>query len=243
VDSKVDILVVGGGPAGLLTAAYLANSHRVALIERGDLGATTKYWLTSQRRLKKHGLESCVLFRPRALTVGTFLGGYLETTGDLVVVDEKKLMKLLVERCRRHGVLLADRCSLLSLNWADNHIKAGTTSSFYETRLVIDASGGSSPVAQTFRMHKLYGFFVVCGALLRNVTLHTAEAALAHIEHLGDPPPIIEVFPCADDAVFCCVFMYSKKLIAPERLQASFELHCRHTQVASLQARQIAYYK
>lgn len=228
MSEQVDILVVGGGPAGLLTAAYLARDYRVALIERGNLGETTKYWLTSLRRLEKHGLESCILFRPSSLTAGTFLGGYLETSGDLAVVDEKKLMKLLVERCERRGVLLKAQCAVLNLNWAEDHIRAGTTSLTYDTRLIIDASGGLSPIAQTFRTHKLYGFFVVCGALLRKVELRTQAAALAHIEILGDPPPIIEVFPCGEDAVFCCVFMYSKKLMAPERLKTAFELHCRH---------------
>jgi flavin-dependent dehydrogenase len=228
MNNDVEILVVGGGPAGLLSAACLAKTHRVALIERGEVGLTTKYWLTSQRRLKKHGLESCVLFRPRKMTVSTFLGGYLETSGDLAVVDEQKLMRILVERCRNQGVLITDHCALLNLNWNKAHITAGTTSSSFKTRLVVDASGGSSPIAKTFKMHKLHGFFVVYGALLRRVTLHSKNAVLAHIEHLGDPPPIVEVFPCGEDAAFCCVFMYSRELMAPERLKAAFELCSRH---------------
>lgn len=226
--------MVGGGPAGLLTASYLADRHRVALIERGALGETTKYWATSLRRLEKHGLGDCVLYKPTSMVVGTFLGGYLETSGDLVVVDDQFLMRRLVERCRSLGVMLAEQCSLLSLNWADTRLHAQTTSDSYITRLVIDASGGQSPIAATFRLHKLYGFFTVYGALLRNIRLNTKNLILAYVEQLGDPPPIIEVFPCGDDAAYCCVFLYSKQLVPPHKLETVFRTHCRHNSFFSI---------
>ena len=231
---EVEILVVGGGPAGLLTAAYLAERHRVALIERGVLGETTKYWATSLRRLEKHGLGDCVLYRPTSMIVGTFLGGYLETSGDLVVVDDQLLMRRLVERCRSRGVMLAEQCSLLNLSWAETRLHVQTTSDSYTTRLVVDASGGQSPIAATFRLHKLYGFFSVYGALLRNIRLHTKDIVLAYVEHLGDPPPIVEVFPCGDDAAYCCVFLYSKQLVPSHKLETAFRIHCRHNSFFSI---------
>jgi hypothetical protein len=162
------------------------------------------------------------------MIVGTFLGGYLETSGDLAVVDDQLLMRRLVERCRSRGVLLTEQCSLLNLSWADTRLHVQTTSEPYVTRLVIDASGGQSPIAATFRLHELYGFFSVYGALLRNISLNTKNLVLAYVEHLGDPPPIIEVFPCGDDAAYCCVFLYSKQLVAPNKLEAAFRTHCRH---------------
>jgi choline dehydrogenase-like flavoprotein len=74
-EADFDVLIVGGGPAGLLTASYLAPKHRVALIERGVVGRTDKFWMTSEVRLRKHALEHCVLNRPSVMTCGTFLGG------------------------------------------------------------------------------------------------------------------------------------------------------------------------
>lgn len=225
---EVEILVVGGGPAGLLTAAYLAERHQVALIERGVLGETTKYWATSVRRLEMHGLGDCVLYRPSSMVVGTYLGGYLETSGDLVIVDDQLLMKLLVDRCRNRGVQLAEQCSLLNLSWADSHLHVQTTSNSYVTRLIVDASGGLSPIAATFRLHKLYGFFTVYGALLRNITLNTKSMILAYVEHLGNPPPIVEVYPCSDDSAYCCVFFYSKQLMPPHSMETAFKTYCLH---------------
>jgi hypothetical protein len=144
----------------------------------------------------------------------------------MVVVNDQVLMSLLVERCRRRGVLFADRCSLLNLKWADDRILAQTTAKLYATRLVVDASGARSPIAATFRLHKLYGFFCVYGALLQNITLRSDKIILAHVDHLGDPPPIIEVYPCGKDAAFCSAFIYSKKLRPPQDLRTLFEEHC-----------------
>jgi flavin-dependent dehydrogenase len=226
VNEKVEILIVGGGPAGLLAASDLAKRHSVALIERGSLGETTKYWLTTLRRLEKHALSECVFYQPTSMVFGTFLGGYLETFGDLAVVNDQLLMGILVERCRQRGVVFTEHCSLLNLKWADNRILVQTTSRSYVTRLVIDASGARSPIAATFRLHKLYGFYSVYGALLRNIRLRSDKIILAHVERLGDPPPILEVFPTGKDSAYCSVFIYSKLLTPPRSLKSLFEEHC-----------------
>jgi 2-polyprenyl-6-methoxyphenol hydroxylase-like FAD-dependent oxidoreductase len=228
VREEVDILVVGGGPAGLLTAAYLAERHSVALVERGLLGETSKYWVTTMRRLQKHGLAHCVLHRPKSMFVSTFLGGRAETCGDFAVVDDQLMMNVLVERCRRRGVLLTEHCALANLNWTDTMIHVQTTSKAFRARLVVDATGGLSPIAATFRLHKLYGFYLVYGALLRNIALHTGGIAMGHVEHLGDPPLILEVIPCGTDIAYCALFTYSKQLQASQTLEAAFRAHCSH---------------
>jgi hypothetical protein len=95
-------------------------------------------------------------------------------------------------------------------------------------RLVVDATGGLSPIATTFRLHKLYGFYGVYGALLQNITLNTPNIVLAYIEHLGDPPPILEIIPCGDDVAYCSVFLYSKRLLPLEAVKAEFKRHYSH---------------
>jgi|SRR6185503_3376167 len=230
VKEDLDVLVVGGGPAGLLTASRLANRHRVAVIERGALGTTSKYWVTTTRRLKRHGLAECILYNPGGMTASTFLGGFFRTTGDFAVVDDQSLMRVLLERCRSQGVQLVEKCSLLNLRWNERRIAVHTTSNAYSTRLVIDATGGQSPIAATFRLHRLYGFYSIYGSMLRGIALKTPDIVLAHIGRLGDPPPVLEIIPCGEDTAYCSIFLYSKQLIPPRNLVAAFEDHCSHNE-------------
>jgi 2-polyprenyl-6-methoxyphenol hydroxylase-like FAD-dependent oxidoreductase len=230
VKEEVEILVVGGGPAGLLTASHLADRHHVALIERGPLGNTSKYWVTTARRLESHGLAACVLHNPRAMTASTFLGGFVRATGDFAVVDDQLLMKVLVERCRSKGVEFAEECSLLNLQWTGRQVEIHTTSKSYSARLIIDATGGQSPIAATFRLHRLYGFYSVYGAMLRKISLRTSDIVLAHVGRLGDPPPILEIIPCGEDAAYCSIFTYSKRLAPAANLEKLFKDHCSHNE-------------
>jgi 2-polyprenyl-6-methoxyphenol hydroxylase-like FAD-dependent oxidoreductase len=229
-------MVIGGGPAGLLAASQLARHHEVALIDRGTLGATTKYWVTSERRLKLHGLADCICHRAPAVVLGTFLGSHARAAGDFVVVDDRLLLRVLIGRCRDSGVLLAERCSLLNLSWEESHIRADTSRGPYSARLVVDASGGQSPIAATFRLHNLYGFFTVYGALLRNIALRTEDIVLAFVDHLGDPPPILEVVPCGPDSAYCAVFTYTRQLSPPQSLESAFHAHCRKNRFFSVLA-------
>lgn len=211
----------------MLAASQLAFRHDVALIEQGSLGATTKYWVTSERRLKLHGLTDCKRLKAPAVLLGTFLGSHARAAGDFVVVDDQLLLRVLIGRCRDNGVILAERCALLNLSWEEGHIRADTSCGPYSARLIVDASGGQSPIAATFRLHKLYGFYTVYGGLLRNIALRTEDIVLAFVDQLGDPPPLLEVVPCGPDSAYCALFTYTQHLSPPQSLESTFHVHCR----------------
>lgn len=227
-NSETDILVVGGGPAGLMAAKYLSRLHRVTVIERGKLGETVKCWVTTQRRLHRHGLSDCVLETPSRMTAGTFLGAGLAATGDYAVVDDRQLLRTLLNSCTSQGVSLEENCRLMNLSWRGNHLSVETNRQNFLARLVIDASGGASTIADTFRLHKIFGFYSVYGALLRNIRLRNKEIVLGYVSQLGHPPPIIEVFPTGNDSAYCVVFVYSKSFISPHSLALMFRDHCEH---------------
>ncbi|WP_157195864.1 FAD-dependent oxidoreductase [Bradyrhizobium sp. YR681] len=229
-----DILVVGGGPAGLLTAAELSEKHRVALIDSKRLGQTSKFWVTTRRRLQKYELQDCVLSAPSKMTAGTFLGGYVAVDGDFAVVNDRRILEVLIERCRQRSVRLVENCSLISLKWCSDHIQACTTDDSFSVRAIVDASGGSSSIASTFRLHKIDGFYAVYGCELKNIEMKSQDIVLGYVAQLGDPPPIFEIVPTGENSAYCVVFIFSRSLLAPDILATSFERHCRHNPFFSL---------
>ena len=226
--SKTDVLIVGGGPAGLLAAVHLSKRHRVTLIEQGRLGQTSKFWVTTERRLKKHHLADCILYKTSRTVAGTFLGGEVSAEGDFAVVDDQRVLQTLIERCREHGVILIENCSLLNLVWNKHYIQANTTSGSFNARVIGDASGGGSLIAKTFHLHQIDGYYIVYGGLIKNIKLHTRDIVLGHVTQLGDPPPILEVIPTGEDSAYCVTFVFSRTFVEPKSIAGKFEDQCRY---------------
>lgn len=210
-----------------MAASLLSQQHRVCLIERGPLGRTAKCWVTTVRRLQKHGLDQCVLATPPTMSVGTFLGGRISVRGDFAVVDDRRALHVLIDRCKATGVHFIENCALLNLSWQERRLMADTTKGALNARLIVDATGGLSPVASTFQLHRIDGFYSIYGARLQGIKLRQSEIVLGFVSQLGNPPPVLEVFPTGDDSAYCVLFIYAKTLLPPEALADSFDRHCQ----------------
>lgn len=218
-------MVVGAGPAGLLLASKLGSDFRVSVIERRALGTTAKYWVTNEHRLRSHGLSSCVRHRASRVTAGSLLGSQAETPGDFVVVDEVRLLRELAERCNSLDIEILEHCELLSLGWSNGGVDAVTNKGRLSTRLLIDASGGASPIASTFNLHRLSGFFTVYGAHLQGINLTTEDIVGAHHLRLAKPVPIFELIPTGPASAFCVVFTASARVRPREEMKALYQSH------------------
>lgn len=223
-----DVIVVGGGPAGLLLAGKLGPHLSVTLLERSRIGQTSKFWLTNERRLAKHDLLTAARYTATRATVGTFLGSFAYAEGNFAVVDEAGLLNLLKDRCMRASVRIIENTKVLNVASDDRRLLLQTTSGPYQARLVIDASGGGSPFAATFRLHRLEGFYSVYGAHLKDLRLASEDIVGAHIVHFGHPTPLFEVIPTGPTSAFCVVFLASRNVVEPAKLNSIFQEHVEH---------------
>jgi flavin-dependent dehydrogenase len=220
-----DILVVGGGPAGLLLAEKLGRQLKVCLLERSRIGQTPKFWLTTAERLARHDLLAAAQNSATRATLGTFKGSFAYAEGDFAVADEAALLRILMDRCVQASVCLIENTKVLNVTINGQRLLLETTNGVYQARLVIDASGGGSPFAATFRLHRLEGFYSIYGAHLKDLNLASGDIIGGHIIHFGHPAPILEVIPTGPTSAFCIVFVVSKDVIEPAKLSTSFLEH------------------
>jgi flavin-dependent dehydrogenase len=220
-----DVLIVGAGPAGLLLAKKIAEHFKVIIIEKREIGNTSKFWMTTQNRLKRHDMLHCEIAHSRQITLGCFMGSTSIATGEASIIDEGILLSTLSARCKKANVLFYEKCEIVSLCWKNDYLFVDIGRTNISCRLLIDCSGGFSIISSTYQLNKIYGFFSVYGAHITNIELNSNSIALAHIIRLGYPPPYFEVIPIDYNSAICAVFISSKRLVDPFSLKEIFEDH------------------
>jgi hypothetical protein len=170
------------------------------------------------------------------MLLGTFLGGQAEIHGDLVVVDEDMLLRELVDRCRKAGVILIDHCELLNISWSKHWIHVRGSSQSFDSRLLVDCMGDNSPVASTFRPHRIHGFYSIVGAHLSRIKLKSGQIVLSYVSSLGNPALILEIAPTGNDSAYCALYTCSRQLVSVHRLDSAFREYCERNPFFELTA-------
>lgn len=178
-----DIVIAGGGPAGLSIAADLARDARVLLVERRRPGTTYATWCSYMDRVVAHGLESAVAFRADHLH---FSGPSCShaMADDCVVLDHDAVMRIWLERAAAAGVAVR-QASFLSYRRLAGGVEVATSRGPVRTRLLIDAMGCPSPIAERHRLIRRKDAWVLYGARIR-------------LPDGGRRPPRIEYRPLND---------------------------------------------
>lgn len=121
--------------------------------------------------------------------------------------------------------MLAERTRVVAVRWVDHSIEIDTTSSRIRTQLLIDCTGGSSPIASTFRLHKLAGFFTVYAQHRTRLAFDPHVLVAAQISQLGYPPVFFELMPTGPASAFCIAFTATRRARSFDELQAAVEDH------------------
>jgi 2-polyprenyl-6-methoxyphenol hydroxylase-like FAD-dependent oxidoreductase len=218
-----DIVIAGAGPAGLLLASQMGSNFRVLVLEKGPIGKTSKFWVSTKHRLEMHSLLDCAIHNATTVSMGTFLGGRAVATGDFVVTNEHKFLLTLAERCRQVGVQILEHTRLIEGRHKGMHVEVQTTSGPLMARLLVDATGGNSFFVARQEKHPPYGYFTVYGSHLTGVQLASNEIVLGYVLNDANPVPVLEIVPTGRDSAFCVLIYVTTQHIEPLLLRARFE--------------------
>ena len=112
-----DVIVIGGGPAGLGSAVHLAEKGvPLLLLEKGKICSTEKTWLTFDHIIKKYGLHECVRNRFSKVIFSCYLGNSysFENKDFISPIDEERALELLLQRAKSNGAIIKDEDFIIS---------------------------------------------------------------------------------------------------------------------------------
>ncbi len=152
--NKYDVVVLGGGPAGLGSAVNLADKGvSVLVLEENKIAQTQKTWLTFDYILEKYGLKECVRNRFADIVFSCYLGNSysFKNKSFIYPVDEEKALKLLAERAVKNGAVIKEKEPFVNyhVNAKDKIITVNTSKNSYDAKLAIDAMGRNSEILKS----------------------------------------------------------------------------------------------
>lgn len=140
-----DVIVIGGGPAGIAIGTELSKKLDVAIVEKGIIGKTTKTWVSWNANLEYNDLQDCVYNYIDTGVVKSTPGTYLYFKGKFnstyPIVDEKSVLRKWRKQLQMQNATLYENTEFLDYKAIDGGIAVETTIGTFTASLLIDASG------------------------------------------------------------------------------------------------------
>lgn len=240
IKSEFDIIVVGGGPAGLSVASEMAKKgRRVLVLEKEIAGQTKRNWFVPPFVLDDETRQFSYGGVTRFLAA-TFSGAKTKWRAKLYpaypYIDEKKILPYWVDVIRNNGSTILDNTEYLRHQVVGDMVHVTATKGIFKAPLLLDASGYNSPVLKQLQMEDgSYYWWSVYGAVLEmpltgglaigdymmwqtfKDTNPNPKASLAHGR------PVFEYEVLGPNKVFALLLFLRKEQVTKEAMKPLFE--------------------
>ncbi len=150
-----DVIIIGGGPAGLSIGSELSARFRVLVLEKGVAGATDRFWfvppevLDETTRPFSYGGVTRFLTKTYSMN-GDDLAWRAKLYDSYPYIKDRELLTYWVEIIRRNGSLVFDNCTYLDHDTDEAGVTVATSAGAFRARLLIDASGYNSSIVKKY---------------------------------------------------------------------------------------------
>jgi flavin-dependent dehydrogenase len=205
---QADVVVAGGGIAGLLVAAAFSPEVSVLLLEQADSVPQNKYWLTDADCANTNpDLAVCVESRYQSLDFIAYDGLTARIGGEYCLWNTTALTEHLYATARARGVRVLMGHRLYSIATKKDRILVRANAETIESRVLVDCMGFGSPLVGAKGTARIFGYYIVHGA---EVELRRPIAPVGLDNVIIDRrPTFFELFPTSNGTAHAAIILPS----------------------------------
>jgi len=223
---RYDAIIIGGGPAGLALGSELSRKHKILIIEKGNIGKTTKAWTTEKKIVEKCGLKKFVSASFKKCYIKVYDSDKHFVKDDFVSMDEGKLLSHFVSMIKKNKSEIVDKCEFIGARVGHDFALVGTNKKSYLCKLLIDCSGYDSKLAEHFKIYKRKFYFPVYGGIY-DCGLGKSDISLFETKDRKYPLNLFEYFPASKKKIIFYTFQYLSYRKDPLKLRKMHKLNMK----------------
>lgn len=170
---QYDVIIFGAGPAGLSIASELSKDLKVLVFDRKTaINDTTKSWLIPDMVIPIGAAEDILPFMKNGVQrflANTFQGVNVQWKANFKYhfAEEHELLTYWGEKTAANGADILLDCWYEDSFITNERVVISTSKGEFCGKLLLDASGGQSPIRGKYALRENWYWWSVCGAIVR----------------------------------------------------------------------------
>ena len=217
-----DIIILGGGIAGLLLASELSSLCKVAIVEQEEVIPNKKYWLTDEQSLIKNmDLKIAIDQFIDKMQIISHEGLVCEVKGKYIIWNSRKLLKTLISKCNTNKVDIYLNSRFYTYRYKGNKVIIRAGINQISATLLVDAMGYSSPIVDVTNNVRITGYYILYG---KEVQLNNKLEPIAFYNYsVSSNPVYAEIFPTSRFTAHVAIIQPTRYICSPNRLNSYFD--------------------